>query len=219
MRKSLRSLLCPIALAGLLYMSGSASATALAPGASVTPGIETGAYTFVASTPNQAFNLGDGTLGTVSEEVVRNFAGSPFGPGTLSFVYQVSVNSGEVEHVTGTSFKGFSVDVGQAPVGGLLGTGNVAATSANRSGNGSIVSFNFGSGVNGGDTSYVLIVNTNATAYKTSTLGVIDGGGFTGAGFQPAVAPEFGSASLMGLMLVGFGGIYGVRRFRMPAMA
>jgi hypothetical protein len=41
--------------------------------------------------------------------------------------------------------------------------------------------------------------------------------GFTGNG--PLATPEFGSASLMGLLLLGLGGIFGVRRFRMPAMA
>jgi hypothetical protein len=34
-----------------------------------------------------------------------------------------------------------------------------------------------------------------------------------------AATPEFGSVSLMGLMLLGFGGIAGARRFRKPAMA
>ncbi len=49
----------------------------------------------------------------------------------------------------------------------------------------------------------------------------VTGKGFANTGFVvPSVAtPEFGSASLMGLMMLGFGGMLGLRRLRKPAMA
>jgi hypothetical protein len=56
---------------------------------------------------------------------------------------------------------------------------------------------------------YVFVVGSDGSSLVTK--------GFTGNG--PLATPEFGSASLMGLLLLGLGGIFGVRRFRMPAVA
>jgi hypothetical protein len=56
---------------------------------------------------------------------------------------------------------------------------------------------------------YVFVVDRDGSSLLTT--------GFTGN--SPLATPEFGSASLMGLLLLGLGGIFGVRRFRMPAMA
>jgi hypothetical protein len=138
-------------------------------------------------------------------------------------LYQVTVTSGVIANISVANFSGSTTDVFQANAvpGGGLGAGTIPSLLATRSldSQGGVVEF-ITSGVGVGQTSNVLLVSTNPTNFTSGSLSLQDAatGNFTG--FAPAAAvPEFGSASLMGLMLVGFGGIYGMRRFRMPAMA
>jgi hypothetical protein len=199
-------------------MSGAASATPIAPGQTVTPGLTGGTFNTLATTGPTNFNF-FGDAGTVAESVGQ-FSANPFGANDMTFLYQFNVTSGVIQTITGADFSGFSLDVATSPGTLPLGLGTVAPVSASLDAAGRVVSFYFGTtGVLPGQMSYTLVVNTNATNYTNGVLSLQDGGAGSFPGFQPAAAPEFGSASLMGLMLVGFGGIYGLRRFRMPAMA
>jgi hypothetical protein len=225
MRKSLKSFMWLLAFAGLLCASAPGFADSLPVGGTVSnPSTlpPSGAFVAVASTGVQNFSMVDfshqvtGT-GTVIEEV-GHFGSST----TLSFLYQFTSSTGDVvNRLTGTNYGTFSTDVFQAStVSGFsnLGTGTLAAILANRA-SADPVGFTMGT-ASVPVTSYVLIVNTDATDYTAGNIALQDGGNTNVAGFAPTRAvPEFGSASLMGLLLLGVGGIFGVRRFRMPAMA
>jgi hypothetical protein len=91
------------------------------------------------------------------------------------------------------------VDVGDASCC-LPGSGTVAPNDATRSANGSVVHFNFGSGVTSA-TSYILVINTNSPQFGGGTISLIDGGAETLAGFAPI--PEPASLTLFGSGLVG----------------
>lgn len=217
MRKMLRSFMWLLAFAGLFSVSAPAFGTTLTAGSTVAPNVQTGTFTTLANTGPLAFTMLDGTAGTM-QELVGHFGANPFGSSDLTFIFQVKVTAGDVSRLTGFNFAGFQTDVGMYP-NGPLGAGNQAPISADRSTDAKTVGFNFAPQLVPGKTSYMLIVNTDATAWTPGLFSVIDGATVTNPGFAPTTAvPEFGSASLMGLMLVGFTGIFGVRRFRMPAM-
>lgn len=212
MKKSLKSAMCLLALVGLFSVSAPANATTLTPGSSVAPGPINGNLIQLATTGPLAFSLADGTAGTYIE-IVGKFDHNPFGANFFSFLYQIKVTSGDVHRLTGFNYAGFSTDVDQARFGGPLGAGSGAPVTADRSADGKTVGFNFPIELVPGDTSFVLFVNTDAPSYQKGLLSIIDGGTDTRMGFAPSKGvPEFGSASLMGLMLLGFSGIFAVRR-------
>jgi hypothetical protein len=214
-----------LAAAAILALATSAHATLLPAGATVVPDISDETGTFVDATSFQSFSVGSGTptTGTVKEAVYQN--GSFF-----DFVYQFTVNSGPgIEHLTGSSFKNFHVinvsQTANVPAGTTWHTPtNRAAQDANRSSDGSVVSFNFSPAVRHGTgpNSYILIVRTNATTYGSGSIGIIDGGGTEKPGFAPAGAsgvPEPSSLVLFGGMALGLGGAAFRRWKRQPVVA
>jgi PEP-CTERM motif len=214
-RVSLASV-CGVFLAILLAVGTATPSFAqnLAPGTDLgaPPVADLGVFTLQASTGSQGFNtLGD--IGNV-EEWVGNYTGNPFGATDETFVLQFTVSSGEIQSLTASSFTGFSVNVGQnqfctlSPTSCLANPGTNAATDANRSSDGSIVKFFFGTGVVAGKSSYEVVINTNANAYTTAgTMSVQDGGaqGFTA--FAPATVPEPGTFGLLGSGLLSLAGL------------
>jgi hypothetical protein len=88
--------------------------------------------------------------------------------------------------------------------GGLFG-----ATPISRTGDGSTVSFAFNDALFGpGNTSVVMIVRTNATAFVPGAINVIDGNVAHEPGFAPAaplVTPEPASLLLFGGLSLGVG--------------
>jgi hypothetical protein len=212
MKRVIQAVLFGALVIGLFAVTGAtpALATALPPGATVSVSAETGSFTSLASTGPQSFSFSahPRDSGKV-EEWVGNFTGNPLKG--LTFVYQFTVSGGVIEHISGSSFSGFLVDVGDSKTcdfasgSCLAATGNKGPVSANRTGDGAVVEFNFLPEVTKGDRSFELLVNTNATAYIPGSIGLIDGGGQTLDGFAPA--PEPGTLTLFGSGLIGLAGL------------
>jgi hypothetical protein len=97
--------------------------------------------------------------------------------------------------------------------------GDRAATVADRGITGKVVGFDFDAGVNGkiapGETSYTLVIRTNATQFTDGYMGVINGSATGVAAFAPfaeapgqnAPIPEPGTMALFAAGLMGMGGI------------
>lgn len=72
--------------------------------------------------------------------------------------------------------------------GGFFGQGTQEPLTIDRDLVGGVEGFNFPLPVNPGETSLVLLIQTNATAYETGSVSVINSGSVTQTAFQPSVA-------------------------------
>jgi hypothetical protein len=205
-------------LASSLGIVCSANATILAPGTAGFP--DTGLTSWTAGTV-QGSILGASwaesngqASGTYSTEVISD-PGNVFGAGDLTFVYQVTNGSGSSDalgRITASSFSGFLTDVGVASFGGT------EPTTVDRSANGSVIGFNFilpplGSGeLAPGQTSDVLVIETNATLSSPGILSLINSTTTTVAAFEPTPLP--GALPLLATGLVGLWGLGRKRRAR-----
>ena len=148
--------------------------------------------------------------------------------GCLDFVIAVqNIGTDIIEHVTTSSFANVTTDVGvQIPqlgcaalgvnptcvisdLGAIMtpftpGVGGLQQVpdAVHRSGGvGSVISFDFtATSMNPGDVSDLLVIETNATAFGSGTLGFIDGSGASGTGFAPTPEPRLAGLAAMGLL-------------------
>ncbi|HEX5284657.1 MAG TPA: PEP-CTERM sorting domain-containing protein [Bryocella sp.] len=194
-----------------LLIAGAATpsfATTLADGGTAVPNtVAFTGFTQLATTGTMNYTYAGGAdQGTVMEEV-GTFAGNPFGANDMTFVYQVTVKAGDIQHISGFDFGGTHLDVADS----VDGSGTTQPTNATF--DFGVVEFNFpgpSSALLPGNTSYLLIVNTDATSFGTGTIGLLDGGGTTAAGFAPGATPEPSSLTLLGTGLLAAGA--GLRR-------
>ncbi|MBV9155845.1 MAG: PEP-CTERM sorting domain-containing protein [Acidobacteriaceae bacterium] len=193
-------------LSGALLFTGTvligvpAGATNIGNGMSGPPDVLTETGTLLASTGVLPFSTA--TYSGTYEAAVYKEAG-----GTLDFLYQIQNNSSSsdsIDRATAASFKGFTTDVGYDPTFNLPGfTGTVKPDTVDKSSTGTTVGWNtVPPGIDPGTTSYVLQIDTNATAFMAGTFSMIDSRTFDGVGYQPTV-PEPASLALIGVGLLG----------------
>lgn len=124
----------------------------------------------------------------------------------LDFVYQFTNNGPAVnERYSMSSFDGFSVNVGVPDLSAHVPV-NINRTV---SGGGSIVAFNyfpFGDEINVGETTQLLVIETNALHFTNGSVSAQNGTAGSNVAFQPAAIPEPGSLMLMGGGLIALGG-------------
>jgi hypothetical protein len=149
--------------------------------------------------------------------------------GFMDFYYQVSNDSALnlVHRLTGSDFSGldhglppfvtdvwFVINGGTVPCsacpGGFFETGTQDPLTFDRDDAGEVVGFNFptpGFEVDPGETSLLLLIQTNATTYEPGFVSVINSGTYTDDAFDPNVdiAPEPASLLLFGIGLLGTG--------------
>jgi hypothetical protein len=186
-------------------------ATSLAPDAfSAISGTVLASQTVTGSVTN-----GSNTLSvSVFEEVVRDS-----GTGHLDFLYTVtntgiSGNDG-VGRFTVSNFG--SGTAGSNPFG--LDGGYDSTTSGTTPNtidrpsvdNGTVVGWDFTSGIAVGATSQTLVIKTTADLFTAGTVAAIDGATVDLAGYQPTVVPEPSTMAIAGIGALGLIG-YGLRR-------
>ena len=200
-----------------LLLAGAATpsfATSLAPGSIVVPAtVPNNSFTTLANTGAISFSFG-GDTGQV-QELVGNWASNPFGAGDITFAYEIEVTGGNITNLTTESFAipGISLDVQQvdAPISGFPAP-TTAAASASLTSDGKTVGFGFTppNGLVAGDTSFVLLINTNLTNFEPGVFSLQDGQTQNFNGFVPSAVPEPSTLSLLGTGLLAVGA--GLRR-------
>jgi hypothetical protein len=206
----------------------------LNPGQTITPGVapsenfNPGTQLATLVSP---FSMGSGnTYVSLSAQsaVYRNTEG------TLDFYYQISNLSDSRSEITRFATADFgdlvtSVFFRTDP-GAPFASGDLVATTIDRSDDGRIIGFNFDMANNQGvllpgENSYTAVVRTSATDYQAGSLGVIGGfattvnsfspvlpsGGSTNVG-GPTAIPEPGTFALAAPMLLGIAGVAMRRR-------
>jgi hypothetical protein len=228
MRSASKVLILTAAALGLALLTSPAHANVITPGTTANPDVfatnPLTSGTIVANTGVQNYSAaqnGNSITGTAQNWVVSGYAGNPYGANDLTFVYQVSLTGGTnnsntaviLERVTGAGFDTvFSTDAGYNTA-----SGQVAPITVDRSQNGNVVGFNFippGSNITVGQSSYLLIVATNATNYIAQSMSVQDGVSANANAYGPQVPPTIPEPTTMvlaGLGTLGFTG-YGLRR-------
>nr|CAA9288515.1 hypothetical protein AVDCRST_MAG63-4156 [uncultured Armatimonadetes bacterium] len=151
--------------------------------------------------------------------------------GTLDFLYQITSRSGSLaagaDVVNMTDFTGYDTSVSYYtadPDGlGFFQFGAQAPTTAFRPAGGPSANVRFfftdAGAVDPGESSAVLVISTNATAYTThiATFSVspVNRGDFMGTGaFMPTGAPAAVTPAPPGLIVAGIGGLMGLVSFR-----
>ena len=128
--------------------------------------------------------------------------------GCLDFVFQFTNNGGDSnERFSMYNYAGFLIDVGTNPFG------IHDPTTIDRSISGPVIGFNFPASdqISTGQTTPLLVIETNALYYTTGYASAQDGTAGYGFAYAPAV-PEPSSLALMGGGLSVFGLL--LRRFR-----
>ncbi|HEY1629437.1 MAG TPA: hypothetical protein VGF52_06240 [Tepidisphaeraceae bacterium] len=199
-------------------LTAPAQASVLTPGPGASPPdifIPVGA-TLLASNNSGTVTSSSGTLIFDMASAVYSDPSNTFGAGDLDFMYQVATSASSldsIERVTAINFTGFLTDVGYTPTGsslpgGLFVDGSAAPELVDRVLPGDVVGFSFNAPltlpVTPGQTSTVLMIETDATNFTTGHVNVTDGGVSTVDAFQPAPAPEPAGMLAMSLLLAGF---------------
>jgi len=140
--------------------------------------------------------------GILRSSVYNNDLSSPFGPNSLTFVYEVINNAGSpdaIDRLSVSSFDGFLTDASFIPA-----AGPTPPTFINRSVNGAVMGFGFvAPGIAPGALATPVVVQTNATTFQETLASLIDGSVTTARSLAPVRVPEPATVALFGLGGVG----------------
>lgn len=145
--------------------------------------------------------------GTLTSQVIVGDPSNPFGG--LTFTYRLTnnvISANAEERLTVSKFTGFLTDVSyQIPIAGVTPV-SIDRTTAD------VVGFSFqppfGTPIFPGQTSDLLVVQTDALSFQPSIASVIDATTASPASFAPSALPEPASAALA----TGFGTLLVARR-------
>lgn len=192
------ALLIPLAQASILSVGSTAPPSPLAPSGSV---LATNSGTI--STP---------TFTATYVTWVYSDPSNTFCAGCLDFVYQfTNLGPDPLERFTVGSFAGVLVDAGTHP----FGVHDPITVSRSASLNGAVVGFNFDTFADEmlpGQTTVLLVIDTNATRFVPGFLSAQDQTSGFGYGFEPVV-PEPASLMMLGGGLLAIGGYLRAKGF------
>jgi hypothetical protein len=136
--------------------------------------------------------------GSLNSQVISGDTSNPWGGLTFTYHFSLGANSlNSISQMTSSMFGAFLTDMS------YLGSSGIAPSAFSRSSNGDVVRFHFtGVEVAPGQTSALLVVQTDAAVYHLSNVAIINGPSANVAGFAPIAVPEPGTLSLVGAGLL-----------------
>jgi len=199
-------------VASLFFVAGLAHASILPPtgSAPVPPDVFTTPVDgpFLATTGTLPFtahnSLGQVTItGTYVAEVYSD-PSNVFCPGCLDFLFEITSNTTSTDviaRITDAYFGTYLTDVGYSTGTGSV-PGGIFPVTVDRSSDGGVIGFNFSvpAGVQPGQETEILEIETNATSFMPGSLQIIDGSDTSILAYAPGTAPE---GSTVGMMLLG----------------
>jgi hypothetical protein len=166
------------------------------------------------------FSFSDGLAGTLRQRVISySDAPSAFHPG-LYFDYEIQLTSGNVAAFAISGYSGFQASVKECGISNCGGSGanGVLATSASRSSDGDVITFDFGNTLTAGQHSANMQIFSSASLFQDPFAFFTDISGNTFS--IGAVAPAVAEPSTWAMMILGFAGIgfMAYRRKSKPAL-
>jgi hypothetical protein len=186
----------------LTCIAGSAQAAFMPPGATLIPAPSepdpvTATLVISQTVPVSALSF----TGSLTSTVWTNDATNPFGPSAYTFTYQFTNTDSDgsptsIHRITVSEYDSFLTDASFRPIG-------VPVSFINRDLSGDVVGFSFesfgGGPINPGQTSSVMVVQTNAQVFANSLAAVIDGSTAMVPAYAPVAIPEPAGFALMSL--------------------
>jgi hypothetical protein len=181
-----------VALLVLMFFGSVLQASVLGNGTSVAPSPLFPGGTQVATTSG---TITTPTFSASYTQWVYSDPSNSWCAGCLDFVYQFTDNGPDVlERFSMYNFAGVLVDVGTNPFG------LHDPTLIDRSMNGPVIGFDFPASdqIAPGETTVLLVIETNARTFTTGFLSAQDGTAGSGFAYAPSTVPEPSSLSLLG---------------------
>ncbi len=211
MFSKLGALKLPAGMLAIALLAPLANASVLSNGISVPPGPLFPTETLVASTSGTIMTP---TFTASYMQWVYADPTNTWCANCLDFVYQFTNNGGDPnERFSMFNFTGFLIDVGTNPFGVH------DPTTIDRSANGPVVGFNFPAAdqISAGQTTPLLVIETNALNYTDGYVSAQDGTAGYGFAYAPAApVPEPSSLALLGGSLTLVGVLLRKSRFGKP---
>jgi hypothetical protein len=163
-----------------------------------------GTLKIVATSNIQGYSLFSHGTGSYETAVATDSANA-LCAGCIDIIAQVYVSTFDLREVQFQYFDGFASDNTYivSSLGQIIPTAE-PATGNDGYGN---INYHFLSPLAPGQTSAVMVIETNARDWTAGLLSLQDGGTSDKVGFQPTITPEPSSASLLGFGLLGLVGM------------
>jgi hypothetical protein len=204
-----RSLVCLGSATCVFALSTfSSSAVPLVPGSSVAPVFEAEPVGGVQLNQVVANYAGLDIQGTVTSTVISGDTSNPFGG--LTFTYEIVANISSIEGVNRFTVGNFAPYLTDVSYNNVAVPGVIPNT-VDRSGTGNTVGFNWVelNVINGGQSSALLVVQTDSQVWAPTIASVIDASAETVPSLAPVAVPEPTAMALVGL---GAGALLALRR-------
>jgi hypothetical protein len=202
-------------IAAIFISTLSLQAVSIFPGTTLSPSVFEPLPTGVTVVNTLSTPFASATLaGNLLTRIYNNDSSNPWGTDKLTFVYQLTLSdelTDAATRFTVSSFSGFHTDVSYD--NSASPTSILPIDFTRSTGVGAVAGFDFGvTGISPGQTSALLIVQTDAIDYKLTLAGVIDGSVASPHSFAPLAVPNIPEPGSSFILMAGISTLLALHR-------